>query len=124
MGSQAVVVGQYRLRFPVSVPEQIPVYNVWLLTFCESVEGASCTEPSGANSLLTFPIVGFNHGDVSPDFSVSGATARGGFFFNATLLVCVFFFFGSPASASTAEAVKRGLGNVGHPCTFFFKEVC
>uniref|UniRef100_A0A7S1A1Q2 Uncharacterized protein n=1 Tax=Noctiluca scintillans TaxID=2966 RepID=A0A7S1A1Q2_NOCSC len=92
--SQAIVVGQYRLRFPVSVPEQIPAYNVWRLTFCESVEGASCMEPSGANSLLTFPIVGFNHGDVSPDFSVSGATARGGLFFNATLLVCAFYFLG------------------------------
>jgi len=63
--TRAVAPGKYEFRFPITVPEQIPAYNVWLVTFCQ-YSSVPCIHSHGADALVTFPIAGFGIGDVSP----------------------------------------------------------
>mmetsp|Transcript_66823 Transcript_66823/g.211492 ORF Transcript_66823/g.211492 Transcript_66823/m.211492 type:complete len:218 (+) Transcript_66823:3-656(+) len=57
--------GSYQFRFPVTVPEQMPAYNVWLITFCGS-SSTSCLQPHGSEAMLTFSLAGFHLGEASP----------------------------------------------------------
>jgi len=62
--NQEVPPGTYELRFPVTVPEQMPAYNVWLLTFCQPVTGTgACLQAHSPNALATFPSAGFSFGN-------------------------------------------------------------
>lgn len=57
--------GTYELSFPVTVPEQMPAYNVWLLTFCQPASGSgTCLQAHSSNALVTFPWAGFSHGSM------------------------------------------------------------
>jgi len=62
--TQIIPKGTYEFQFPVTVPEQMPVYNVWLVTFCQVDHNRECVQAHGPNALLTFPLAGFVHGEL------------------------------------------------------------
>lgn len=72
--------GEYGFEFPVTVPEFIPPYNVWLLSFCtksmnDNVD--ACTHAFDAGVLVTFPLAGFSI-SASPGLDGFVGAARGG----------------------------------------------
>merc|ERR1711976_534464 len=66
--TRSLPVGKYRWSFPVFVPVKLPAYNVFVLTICGEVTSAAnnvtCGDPRGPRTLVSFPLPGFNHGDV------------------------------------------------------------
>merc|ERR1712032_1211340 len=62
--NKEIPAGTYEFRFPITVPEQIPAYNVWLVTFCRHSSDSDCLGRS--DSVVTFPLAGFRIGEVLP----------------------------------------------------------
>eukprot|EP00416_Gambierdiscus_australes_P026186 CAMPEP_0171061042 /NCGR_PEP_ID=MMETSP0766_2-20121228/4177_1 /TAXON_ID=439317 /ORGANISM="Gambierdiscus australes, Strain CAWD 149" /LENGTH=259 /DNA_ID=CAMNT_0011516665 /DNA_START=13 /DNA_END=792 /DNA_ORIENTATION=- len=62
----AVPVGEFEFTFPVTVPEQLPPYNVWALTFCKYSASISCLHAKDSDALMTFPLPGFDLGQYLP----------------------------------------------------------
>merc|ERR1719158_1755675 len=57
-----IPVGTYSFSFPVQVPGAgVPRINVWRLSMCES---ATCRDHEDPEVLVSFPIAGFNIGQV------------------------------------------------------------
>merc|ERR1712217_533731 len=56
--------GMYRFNFPALVPTQIPANNVWFLSLCDDI---SCSQPRANTVLVSFPLVGFEIGQVAPE---------------------------------------------------------
>jgi len=61
--TQGVSPGDYEIEFLVTVPEQMPAFNVWQLTLCAYSTNGVCIQPEGSQSLVTFPFAGFYHGE-------------------------------------------------------------
>jgi hypothetical protein len=56
--------GAYEFKFPVKVPSQLPVYNIWHVTLCTlTTFPGECTSPSDPGVLVTFALPGFALGD-------------------------------------------------------------
>eukprot|EP00929_Paragymnodinium_shiwhaense_P100748 TRINITY_DN632_c3_g1_i1.p1 TRINITY_DN632_c3_g1~~TRINITY_DN632_c3_g1_i1.p1 ORF type:complete len:3134 (+),score=549.00 TRINITY_DN632_c3_g1_i1:175-9576(+) len=87
---QPVLGGEYRVTFPVTVPERTPPFNVWQLTICKArtedrpIE-QYCRSPQGTDVMVSFPLSGFTigenarvggRGEDSAAGSVSGAEQR------------------------------------------------
>jgi len=53
--------GNYRFRFPVLVPEQLPIFNVWQLSLCRSDKG-KCDSPTAPAVIVNFAYPGFKFG--------------------------------------------------------------
>jgi len=74
-------VGTYRFSFPVVVPALIPAYNVFTVTLCTpppvNATYTLCTGAQDSRALVSFPITGFNLGEIHPtalkDTADSGA---------------------------------------------------
>jgi len=64
-----VPVGDYSFEFPVTVPEYMPAYNVWLLTLCGL---GTCQQHFSAQALATFPMAGFELDQAAPGAEASG----------------------------------------------------
>jgi len=71
-----LLVGEYQLEFPVTVPEQMPAFNVWLLTLCRYSTTGTCLQPQGSLSMVTFPFAGFNLHQGLPQGTNTGAAAQ------------------------------------------------
>jgi len=57
--------GEYRFVFPAWVPPTMPAFNCWQISLCREGAGG-CMTPGDPSVLLTFPIPGFNFGEVHP----------------------------------------------------------
>jgi hypothetical protein len=57
--------GSYRFQFATEMPTRAPANNVWLLIFC-GAGNSTCVDPHDARAITTFPLVGFNPGDLHP----------------------------------------------------------
>jgi len=68
--------GNYQLEFPVTVPEQMPAYNVWQVTLCQHSANGVCLQAQGPQSLLTFPFAGFYLGEVMPGMEAAADKDR------------------------------------------------
>jgi hypothetical protein len=77
-------VGTYRFSFPVVVPALIPAYNVFTVTLCGppavNATYARCTGAQDSRALVSFPITGFELGEIHPtalkDSANSGVLRR------------------------------------------------
>lgn len=75
--NQELPPGTYELSFPVTVPEQMPAYNVWLLTFCQPASGSgTCLQAHSSNALVTFPSAGFSHSSTPATAALPDAAMR------------------------------------------------
>jgi hypothetical protein len=74
--AKGVAKGSYQLAFPVTVPEQMPAYNVWQITLCKHSSNGVCLHAQGAESLVTFPYAGFSFGEDLPGVLLAEAEAR------------------------------------------------
>jgi hypothetical protein len=63
-----IVADTYKFNFTVLVPcctsADMPRNNVWDLSLCQD---RSCRKPTGPNVLVSFPMAGFNLGELSPE---------------------------------------------------------
>lgn len=73
--TQELPAGDYAFEFPVTVPEYIPAYNVWMVTFCGYSAAGVCQQHFSPLALVTFPLAGF---DLQPlgAGALPGAAAR------------------------------------------------
>lgn len=70
-------IGAYRVAFPVRVPVQVPTYNVFVVTLCSppsSNLSSRCTGWNDGRALVSFPISGFELGEVHPTALQAGTT--------------------------------------------------
>jgi hypothetical protein len=74
--------GTYKFQFPVLIPPNIPPENVWYLSLC-SERACYKMDRDEAVIIVSFPIAGFNEGDLSPTsirpsaaFGMGGSSAR------------------------------------------------
>lgn len=58
--TQELPAGDYAFEFPVTVPEYIPAYNVWMVTFCGYSAAGVCQQHFSPLALVTFPLAGFD----------------------------------------------------------------
>merc|ERR1712032_696564 len=58
--------GDYRFRFPVLVPNPLPVFNVWHLALCMPNFPAGCHRITDPSVLLAFAMPGFRLGQAPP----------------------------------------------------------
>jgi len=75
--NQELPPGTYELSFLVTVPDQMPAYNVWLLTFCQPALGSgTCLQAQSSNALVTFPLAGFGYGSIPATAALHAAAMR------------------------------------------------
>jgi hypothetical protein len=55
----------YQFSFPVTVPAQMPPYNIWTISLC--LANGGCITSSDSSVIVTFPIPGFAIGEQHPD---------------------------------------------------------
>lgn len=85
--------GRYSFTFPALIPNRMPPFNVWQMTICiemfdEHGRETGCDHPTDKAAVVTFPLAGFNLGEVHPD---SGGRAFTSFASGARLgPACVF----------------------------------
>jgi hypothetical protein len=67
--------GQYRFKFPVLVPFEMPPHNIWHIVLCAD---HLCTSPDDHSAVVSFALAGFNLGNRSADYtdSVVGAARQ------------------------------------------------
>merc|ERR1712190_300104 len=53
----------YRFSFPVQVPTEIPQLNIWYLCLCSD---RMCSAPGDRNTIVSFPMDGFDLGEIAP----------------------------------------------------------
>jgi len=56
--------GRYQFRFPVLVPSPMPIFNVWYVSLCKPNYPEGCNRVNDPGVLLTFPLPGFDIGEV------------------------------------------------------------
>lgn len=57
-------IGNYSFLFPVYIPPQMPKYNVWIISVCDT--GAGCISSMDSSVRVAFPKAGFQLGQPSP----------------------------------------------------------
>mmetsp|Transcript_11515 Transcript_11515/g.25583 ORF Transcript_11515/g.25583 Transcript_11515/m.25583 type:complete len:300 (-) Transcript_11515:48-947(-) len=69
---------EYKMRFPVLIPPVVPARNVWMVSLCgiDSTTGERCFSYTDRAAFLTWPIAGFEIGEVH--YSHLGRIAAGG----------------------------------------------
>lgn len=60
-----IQIGTYQFSFPVTVPPQMPSYNIWTVSLCKANGG--CITSSDSSVIITFPVPGFAIGEIHPD---------------------------------------------------------
>jgi len=73
--TRTVPADSFRWAFPVRVPAVVPRENFWHLSLCSDPE---CRIANGAGVVVSFVLVGFNHGQVStaPPFDPNPPTSQ------------------------------------------------
>jgi len=77
----------YAFSFPVIVPMIMPTTNIWVVSVCGI--GGGCSSPNDADVLLSFPLAGFQIGQVHPLTGRKPVSAAAGFAVLAFILSMV-----------------------------------
>merc|ERR1712176_769867 len=87
--STTVFADTYRFSFPVQVPTEIPANNIWFVSLCSD---RMCSAPGDRNTIVSFPMDGFDLGELAPAALIQTTGSAQGMA-RVSYGACMFFAF-------------------------------